>query len=133
MNFITDTYLHLLKGSGYILNCLNSWGEEDREPLIHNREMTDLYFISIYWGSSQKQAVADNRESNAGETAGASVSDSSIVALTSDGSAGEESAVVPLLGLFKEQGLQNEVLIGSSFAFITWIFQVKILQAASLS
>ena len=69
----------------------------------------------------------------AGETAEASVSDSSIVALTSDGSAGEESGVVPLLGLFEEQGLQNEVLIGLSFAFITWIFQVKILQAASLS
>ena len=109
-----------------MLNCLNSWGEEDKEPLIHNREMTNLYFISIYGRSSQKEgrATADNEESNAGETAaaGASVSDSSIVALTSDGSAGEENAVVPLLGLFVEHGLHNEVLSGSSFVLITKIF-----------
>ena len=37
----------ILKGQ-YIFDCINSWGRLDKTPLIHQREIRDLYYVSLY-------------------------------------------------------------------------------------
>ena len=37
----------ILKGQ-YIFDCINSWDRLDKTPLIHQREIRDLYYVSLY-------------------------------------------------------------------------------------
>ena len=37
----------ILKGQ-YIFDCINSWDRLDRTPLVHQREIRDLYYVSLY-------------------------------------------------------------------------------------
>ena len=86
-----------------------------------NSELTDLYYISLY---SSRKPDEETRELASSASASSSVSSvkasgavavaatkgDSIMILTSQGNAGEESGVVTLLGIYEEKGIHNEVM-----------------------
>ena len=90
---------------------INSWGNQNKEEdqddneVIPNCQMTDLYYISLYSSPNsraEEAIVSQSIDENI---------DSSYVILSSQGNAGEESGVVPLLGLYQEKGIHFEVIL----------------------
>ena len=90
---------------------INSWGkqkkeeDEDDNEVIPNWQMSDLYYISLYSPSNSRAEEAIASQSSDED------SGTSFVILSSQGNAGEESGVVPLLGLYQEKGIHLEVIL----------------------
>ena len=109
-----------MAGVGFAFDFLNSWGkqpEDQNEKILLNSELTDLYYISLY--SSRKpdeetRELASSASSSVSSVkasgAVAATKGDSLVILTSQGNAGEESGVVTLLGIYEEKGIHNEVM-----------------------
>ena len=51
----------ILKGQ-YIFDCINSWDRLDKTPLIHQREIRDLYYVSLYTESAASSAAGTSGE-----------------------------------------------------------------------
>ena len=43
---------------GYVFDTINSWDHLDKTPLIHQREIRDLYYVSLYSESVPQESVA---------------------------------------------------------------------------
>ena len=102
---------------GYVFEYINSWGkqnkeedeDEDEDEVIPNCQMADLYYISLYSSPNLRAEEAIVSQSSDEDN------DKSFVILSSQGNAGEESGVVPLLGLYQEKGIHLEVIL---FCFV---------------
>ena len=53
----------ILKGE-YIFDCINSWGRLDKTPIIHQREVRDLYYVALYSESVPSAAEAAKTSDN---------------------------------------------------------------------
>ena len=78
-----------------------------------NSELTDLYYISLYSSRKPDEETRELASSSSVKPSGAVAATigGSVVILTSQGNAGEESGVVTLLGVYEEKGIHNEVNI----------------------
>ena len=76
-----------------------------------NSELTDLYYISLYSSRKPDEETRELASSSSVKPSGAVAATigGSVVILTSQGNAGEESGVVTLLGIYEEKGIHNEV------------------------
>ena len=57
-------------GNGYIFDCINSWGEENPNPLIRNEDIIDLYYVSLYMDPEDEQQPAQPRKTAARQARG---------------------------------------------------------------
>ena len=52
-SFFQKQKFGILKGA-YIFECINSWGKLDKTPLVHEEEIRDLYYVSLYSDTAVK-------------------------------------------------------------------------------
>ena len=52
-SFFQKQKFGILKGA-YIFECINSWGQLDKTPLVHQEEIRDLYYVSLYSDTAVK-------------------------------------------------------------------------------
>ena len=52
-SFFQKQKFGMLKGD-YIFECINSWGKLDKTPLVHEEEIRDLYYVSLYSDTAVK-------------------------------------------------------------------------------